>query len=345
MTDRAARNTSRHEAIRDWYRGFAAEQAAGSSPIYERLSLAVADAPSVIELLTQLRHPRRQPNLLLAAVRYLDGPLGVDDFLAFVVDRADDVLAVMRVRSTQTNEAARTGAFVPALAQLPGPLALLEVGASAGLCLQPDRYRYRYVRSEGEGGESTSVVEPATGGTDLTIDVEARGSVPIPERLPPVVWRAGLDLAPLDVTDPADVAWLQACVWPEHTDRRRRLDAALAIAAVDPPRVQRGDLLVDTEALLAEAPAGATKVVFHSAALVYVDEPGRRAFADAMMRLTVERDDIVWLANEAPGVVPDAVPPPGADARPLRFVVTRDGRDTLALADHHGAWVDWCRDR
>ncbi|MGH1503574.1 MAG: DUF2332 domain-containing protein [Acidimicrobiales bacterium] len=336
MTDRAASNTSRHEAIRDWYRGFAAEQAKGSSPIYERLSLAVADSPPVIELLTQLRHPKRQPNLLLAAVRFLDGPLEVDDFLTFVVDRGDDVLDVMRARSTQTNEAARTGAFVPALAELPGPLALLEVGASAGLCLQPDRYRYCY------HGAARPVAEVGVG--ELTIDVEARGPVPVAERFPPVVWRAGLDLAPLDVTDPGDVAWLQACVWPEHVERRRRLDAALAIAAADPPAIRRGDLLVDTEALLAEAPAGATKVVYHSAVLVYLDEAGRRAFADTMTRLVDERDDVVWLANEAPGVVPDLAPPPGADARPLRFVVTRNGRDTLALADHHGAWVDWLAD-
>jgi len=72
-----------------------------------------------------------------------------------------------------------------------------------------------------------------------------------------VVWRAGLDLHPLDVTDPADLAWLDALIWPEHSRRRARLKAAAAIAAADPPLLMRGDLLDDLPALAAQAPAGA----------------------------------------------------------------------------------------
>ena len=101
-----------------------------------------------------------------------------------------------------------------------------------------------------------------------------------PAGVPEVVWRAGLDLNPLDVTDPADVAWLDALIWPEHAHRRARLRAAAAVAAADPPLLVRGDLVDDLPALAAQAPAGATLVVFHTSVLYQVPAPRREAFAE-----------------------------------------------------------------
>jgi hypothetical protein len=83
-----------------------------------------------------------------------------------------------------------------------------------------------------------------------------------PAGLPEVVWRAGLDLNPLDVTDAADLDWLEALTWPEHTHRRARLRAAAAIAAAEPPVLVPGDQVDDLPALAAQAPAGATLLVF-----------------------------------------------------------------------------------
>ncbi|PYC61748.1 hypothetical protein C7C45_33155, partial [Micromonospora arborensis] len=107
------------------------------------------------------------------------------------------------------------------LAALPQPIALLEVGASAGLNLYPDRYAYRY--GDHQVGSGEPVLECAASGLEP------------PVRVPQVVWRAGLDLNPPDVTDPDDVSWLDALIWPEHAHRRARPRAAAAGAAADPP--------------------------------------------------------------------------------------------------------------
>src|SRR6185369_611590 len=101
-----------------------------------------------------------------------------------------------------------------------------------------------------------------------------------PSRLPDVAWRAGLDLNPLDVTEPADVAWLEALIWPEHTHRRARLRAAAAVAAAEPPLLVRGDVLDDLPALAARAPVDATLVVFHTSVMYQVPQPRRAAFAE-----------------------------------------------------------------
>src|SRR4029079_13787589 len=92
------------------------------------------------------------------------------------------------------------------------------------------------------------------------IECTATGMTP-PDGLHEVVWRAGLDLNPLDVTDCADVGWLDALIWREHARCRARLRAAVAVAAADPPLLVRGDLVDDLPALAAQAPDGATLVV------------------------------------------------------------------------------------
>jgi hypothetical protein len=130
--------------IASQYADFAAREAYGVSPAYERLSLTVAHDDEVLALLGALPQAKRQPNLLFGVVRLLGGP--VEDpaaFRAYTVANWPAIEAQMRIRATQTNEAGRCAVLLPLLAALPQPLALLEVGASAGLCLYPDRYGYR----------------------------------------------------------------------------------------------------------------------------------------------------------------------------------------------------------
>ncbi|MEH0973498.1 DUF2332 domain-containing protein [Micromonospora sp. CPCC 205546] len=303
------------------YAEFAIREARGVSPTYERLSLAVSRDEEVLALLAPLPQARRQPNLLFGVVRLLGGP--VDDpaaFRDFALANWPAIEAELRTRATQTNEPGRCAVLLPVLAALPQPLALLEVGASAGLCLHPDRYAYRY------GGHALG-----TGGPVL--ECAATGLTP-PKRLPEVVWRAGLDLNPLRVTDPADVAWLDALIWPEHTHRRARLRAAAAVAASDPPLLAHGDLVDDLPALAARAPAGATLVVFHTSVLYQVSAPRRTAFADVVRRLPGH-----WISNESPDVLPhDALPEPPDEA--LHNVLALDGRP-LAWTRPHGQAMTW----
>jgi hypothetical protein len=314
-----------------WYRWFAENEAHGSSPQYERLASAVAESDELLEQLSLLPGAKRQPNLLFASVRFLGGPTDtVEGFVDFIRSTSDELAATMLERSTQTNEVARCAAFLPLLADLDTELALIEVGASAGLCLFPDRYAYSF---DGEPvGESA-----------LEIEIDTANTVPVPKRLPTVTWRAGLDLNPLSVTADEDLAWLRACIWPEHTERRQRLDLAAAIAAQDPPRIDQGDLRDATLNLIEEAPLDAIKVVFHSAVLAYVDEASRLDFATTMRSLVENRSDVLWLSNEGPSVVAGieaadpSVQPPGN----ALFHLGRNGTELIAVTDPHGQWLRW----
>ena len=307
------------ENYREW-----AQQARGRSPAYDLLATLVAGDGTILRFLDTLPPHKRQPNLLFAAARYLLGaPPDITTLRALVREDPAALAEVMLARRTQTNEPARCATLLPALAQLAPPLALIEVGASAGLTLLFDRYSYDYAGHLIAGSDPDAP----------TLRCAPRGPVPLPERLPAIAWRAGLDLNPLDVTDDDDVRWLSCLVWPGEEDRQERLAAAVAAARRDPPAVHRGDLLTDLPALAAQAPAGATLVIFHSAVLPYVTPENRGRFIDTVRGLRA-----VWLSNEAPGVVPgiSAPPCPGGP-----FLLIRDGDTPLAYTDGHGAWVQW----
>jgi hypothetical protein len=305
------------------YLAFAAE-ARGRSPLYEELATSVAEDTVVLTFLDTLPPEKRQPNLLFAAARYLLGdPLSMSRLRTLVSRDRGALEQTMLTRRTQTNEPARCATLLPALAGLPSPLALIEVGASAGLTLLLDRYTYDYA------GHRITGQDPLA----PTLRCTPQGPVPLPAGLPEISWRAGLDLNPLDVTADDDVRWLSCLVWPGEGDREQVLSAAIGSARRDPPVVHRGDLLTDLPALAAQAPADATLVVFHSAVLAYVSSEGRRRFAAVVRDLAA-----IWLSNEAPGVLPD-IPVPDHQVGP--FVLVRDGRTPLAFTDGHGAWLRW----
>jgi hypothetical protein len=308
-------------SIGENYLAFSRQEARGRSRAYEILAAEVTGDPAVLAFLAALPPAKRQPNLLFAAARYLLGrPADIASLRALVAGRGPELAAVIHARRTQTNEPARCTSLLPALMLLPQPLALLEVGASAGLTLLPDRYSYDYAGHRITGTDPQAPV----------LRCEPRGPVPLPERVPDVRWRAGLDLNPLDVTNDADVRWLDCLLWPGERGRKQRLAGAIATARRDPPAVHRGDLVTDLPALARQAPPGATLVIYHSAVLGYLSHAERRQFAG-----TVRGLDAVWLSNDVTLDVP--VTAPGEAA----FHLVRDGRTLLATADTHGTWLHW----
>ena len=133
----------------DWYRNFGTVDAPGSSPCYAEWSLGIAGDPELIRRIDEWPHNKRQPLLILAAARFLGAEITpYREFREFLLARWDEVSRIVLSRATQTNEAGRCATLLPSLAGIAAaegrPLALIEVGASAGLALFPDKYAYEY---------------------------------------------------------------------------------------------------------------------------------------------------------------------------------------------------------
>ncbi|SDI87021.1 hypothetical protein SAMN04488693_1291 [Arthrobacter subterraneus] len=307
------------------YRNFAEVEARGVSPVFFDWASSIADDEDVLALIGELPLRKRQPNLVFAAARFKGAPVaGYDEFRSWLLSHWTRVEPVILERSTQTNEAGRCAVLLPALSQLEGPLALIEAGAAAGLCLYPDKYSYRY-----DTGNDVVSLDPVEGpsAVELPCRIDAES---VPNRLPEVVSRTGVDLNPLDVSDPSQAEWLETLVWPEHDARRTRLRSAATISAAEPPAIRRGDLVQAIPDLVHAAPHGARVVVFHSAVLVYL-EPERRAQFAALMR---SMPDVTWISNEGEHVLPEVAEQITAPVNG-RTILAVNGR-AKALVGPHG---------
>lgn len=298
--------------------------------MYEQLALAVASSFELLAFLQSLPSERRQPNLFLAAVRHVSKvPRDGSEMKEIVHVHASCIREIMLSRTTQTNEPARCAVLLPVLAGLRQPMALVEVGASAGLCLLPDRYGYDYGMHRIEPPSQGPVVAPI-------FQCMASPGTPLPQALPKVGWRCGLDLNPLDVNSPAEMAWRETLVWPGQEYRARNLRVAIEIARGDPPEVRRGNLLTGLPAIAALAPNDMQVVVYHTAVLGYVpSQSDRDEFAK-----TVARTNVVWISNEVPSVFPElarAAPPPPS---PRHFLLAVDGKP-IAWTGPHGQSIEW----
>lgn len=314
-----------------------ARHAGPDSPCFAAWATAVAQDPEVLALLATLPPGKAQPNLVFAAGRWHGVPApGPYDGLRRALLGADDRAAAIRAtilhRATQTNEVGRLATLVPAFATLgiDEPVALLEVGASAGLVLYPDRWSYAWETAEGV----------VTVGTGRTLRCRVSGPAPLPAEPPRVAWRGGVDLSPLDVADPDATAWLTNLVWPEQEERREQLGHAIALARAEPPDLRRGDLLEELPGLVAEAAAHGPVVVFHTAVIAYLTDPERVRFHDLMTAL-VSEGACRWVSNEAKRVLPRVTATgPAVPEELATFVLGVDGR-AVAWTHGHGRTMTW----
>jgi len=340
--------------IWDW---FADTSCRGYSPLYDRICRGAARDEEILGLVRAAPGEAHIPNVLLAAVHFLlldglDYPLGAvyagtSDadpwplFREICVDHRTEISALMETRRTNTNECGRSAVIGPALTwvarNVGSPLALCDVGASAGLNMGCDRYLLDYGPA-GTTGPASSTVRiqcAVTGGTP-----------PIAPALPPIAARLGLDRSPVDLSIADDAQWLLACTWPD-TGRLDRTRAAIRDAQQHPPAIRRGDMVADVYRVLAELPGDATICVLTTWAVAYLSREARDEFAAELARMGRERP-VVWISGEGPNVVPAfaglEAPTLDIEASILGAIVyDHDGAHAtpLAFVHPHGSWIDW----
>lgn len=332
-----------------------------TSPLYSRLAQPIAEDPELMGLLHDAPEQQQIPVLLFAAMHDLllrgnddelaafypnltaDPSLAIADADPFPVFRrvalanTDTLRATIASRNTQTNEVGRCAYFLPVfgiVAAEVGPLAHLDVGASAGLNLSWPLYDYMYEPGGSVGAAST-----------VHMTCKTRGEPPIPKSMPQLVRAIGLDMSPIDVRDDEAVRWLEACVWPDQPGRFQRLVAAIEIARRSPPDLRQGDAVASVAALVDEVAEFGHPLVTTSWILNYLPEDGQRAFV-AELDNVGSRRDLSWVVAESPGQTPGLPIPTagGEEITVISLVTWRDGARGIrrfATAHPHGSWLKW----
>lgn len=250
--------------------------------------------------------------------------------VAEVITRREAALLPWLDGPPQTNEAGRSSNFILALLWLaerglPPKFECLEIGSSAGINLMIDRYRYDLGSVE---------IGPEAG--ELAFKPEWRGPPPLNRQITFASLR-GCDVAPVDLTDPAQALRLKAYIWPEHHVRFARMDSAIAAAIACKPNIVRMNAAEFVEQALAKPQVeGTTRVVMHSIVWQYVpaDQQARvtAAMEAAGARATAERP-LAWIALEANRTVHH-------HELTVRYWPGGEQRLQLGVAHAHGAWLE-----
>lgn len=342
-----------------------AVQSKARAPLNSALARIISERPDLYRLLDHAAPEQQLPVLVLATIHFLvlsetEHPLAewypnlthdhrsaTDRQLAptlegFVEDRALALIELVGSRRVQTNEVARCALLLPpmhTIAAEVGSLAHLDIGCSAGLNLLLPDFSYRY-------DERPLIGSPAS---SVEITCETRGTAPFDLDtidIPDIVARCGIDERPIDITDPIEARWLEACCWPDQADRFRRLRAAIAAAQLSPPEILAGDAVDSLAPAVERLAPRAHPVVTTSWTLNYLEPARRTEFVSEVDRLGAEMD-LSWILAESPALAPEL---PHADdlndehLTALTVVSWRNGQRTvqhLAETHPHGYWIHW----
>jgi hypothetical protein len=236
-------------------------------------------------------------------------------------------LRELAMRPVQTNEvgrcAALLGGFLLVARETGLPLRVLELGASAGLNLRWDHYRYE--TGNAVWGDPASAVR--------LVDCTIEGRPPF-EVATTVVERRGCDRNPLDPGSAEGRLTLSSFVFADQVQRFARLRAALDLSRRVPATVEQADAPVWLAAQLEIERPGKATVVYHSLVMQYLSQADQervqRTLAETGAKATSSAP-LAWLRLEH-----------GSGDVDVRLTIWPGGQERLlATATNHGQRVNW----
>ena len=338
------------EDIADQFKRFGLYECLPASQLYHYLSLKVAEDPEIQALLLSSTKGQPLPNLLFAAVQYLllenksdplinyysslvphpENPQNAYPFFRkFCLEHSDQIQRIVSTRIVQTNEVRRCAVLLPAfnLVKESGnglPLALVEIGSSAGFNLRWDKYRYEYGNGQNCG----------TGEAEVVISCEVKGEdIPaVPKVLPEIISRVGIDLNPIDVLEEDACKWLKALVWPEQSYRFSLLEKAIKYARQYPINLLRGNALDLLPATLTNLPIQATICIFHSFTLNQFSRDDRAELSKILSDHSTHQNIYrVSMEHQGPEVL----------LRLFSYIQGEEKEQILARTNGHATFLEW----
>ena len=326
-------------SLAEAYRRFGAGEAAGTSPLYRRVAIAVSASDEALRAVEAAPARKRHPAVILAALHDLalagrapalaaacaagDADAAARAAVDTLLRMTGAVVAVAVRRTRRDDETGRHAVLYPAIAEAAHragatAIGLIDVGRPAGFNLHVDRVGIAY-------GNGQSLGDPSS---PVRLSCSIVGDRRLPERaVPEVAVRIGVDREPIDVTDPDDARWLRACLPPDDRQGSALLRAETSLAATVPRLLLRGDAVEALPEVVARVPADALPVVVTTWALSQLALARRTQFLHRLEQAAAGRA-VAWVSAEGVGVAP-AIPTLGD--RPA------SGHSIVGLAEFDGS--------
>jgi hypothetical protein len=335
------------ERISNWFKQFASTECAGSSELYEYLSLQIAEDDDLLQLASHAQSGQPIPNLFLGAVHYLlldgeDHPLKqyyksivsnplqskevFTSFKDFCMTYQGKIIKILQEKLVQTNEVRRCAYLYPAFCYVyektGKSLSFIEIGTSAGLQLIWDKYAYSYGIDEIFGNVDSDVL--------IQTEILGTNSPQLLQTPPPVASRIGLDLHTNDVKQEEDYLWLRALIWPEHTERVELFNQAVNRLRKEEITLMEGDGVALLSNIAEQIPEDSTLCIYHTHVANQMPVEVKELLLQKVSEIGQTRD-VFHLYNNI------------RDTK-LRLDYMVNGiahHELIAETDGHGKWFKW----
>ncbi|MEH7346686.1 DUF2332 domain-containing protein [Bacillus sp. JJ1532] len=338
------------ELLSQSFTRFATNECKDSSKLYEYLSLKIAKDDELLQLCTYASKGQPIPNLLFGAVHYLllkgkrhklkeyypsivSNPKPFEgafhSFKDFCLQYQDEITSILRTRLVQTNEVRRCAYLYPVFnliyEKTEKPLALIEIGTSAGLQLLWDQFSYSYGTNEVFGNKNSTL--------NITSEIVGENIPFISSAPPPVSKRIGLDLNTIDLIDEEEKLWMKSLIWPEHKERLLMFEQAASYMVKNPVQLVEGDGIGLLSEYVDRMPSDSTVCIFHTHVANQMPIEVRKLLLQTIQAIGKERD-VFHIYNN----IQDKF------LHLDFFIDGMESNETIAETDGHGRWFRWLRE-
>jgi hypothetical protein len=336
------------EQIANLFRNFSVNECKGSSDLYEYLSIKISEDEEVLTLASYAQPGQPIANLLLGAVHYLllkgkkhtlkryyrslvenadtNFENAFHQFKDFCHEYREEIISLLQTKLVQTNEVRRCAYLYPSFCyifnKVNKPLALIEIGTSAGLQLFWDQYRYSYGTEEVFGNTQSNV--------HLQSEIKEDKKPSFLKQSPPVVERIGLDLHVNDLNDEEDYLWLRALIWPEHKERLELFDQAATLVKEKPVRLIEGDGVALLPAIANQIREDAVICIFHTHVANQIPDHIKHELERQIKEIGAKRD-VFHLYNNMWD----------RDLHIDYYIHGNEYCETVGETEGHGRWFSW----
>ncbi|PWW26866.1 hypothetical protein DFO73_10929 [Cytobacillus oceanisediminis] len=336
-----------NEVLSRTFLTFAEKECKGSSLLYEHLSIKISRDDNLLEICSNAREGQPIPNLLFGAVHYLllkgkDHPLkeyypsivsnpksykkSFEFFKGFCFKYRNEIESILKARLVQTNEVRRCAYLYPAFCTIyekaKKPLALIEIGTSAGLQLLWDKYSYSYGHSDIYGNKDSKL--------KITAEIKGENTPILHSTPPPVSTRFGLDLNTIDLNDEEETLWLKSLIWPEHKERLFMFEEAASYIKEGQVSLVDGDGISLLTKYVDNIPEDSVICIFHTHVANQMPLEMKKHLLQTVEAIG-EKRDVFHIYNNI-------------QDRYLHLDYYLDGiesQNTIAEIDGHGRWFKW----
>lgn len=339
------------QELKDWFKLFAERECKEVSPLYYQLSNKIAEDDELIEIASFCKQRQPMPNLFFASVQFLlfkdhsaelanyypsitkdyKKDLPFELFKEFCLNNKEAIISLEQTKLVQTNALNRSAYLMPILSNLfdGKKINIIDIGTSAGLTLNMDKYEYHYNDKH------------AFGESPVKIKSEIReGTLPKFSKPVEIANKIGIDQNPLDLKIDDNANWLKALIWADLTERLEKIEQAIAIAKQENIDFRKASNLEEFEAIIQEQDDQFPLVIYHTHTLYQFTVEERNNFWDLIDKIGSQRD-LTYLATEGSSVFKTDYGIRGVLVELTEYKIGKKNNRIVAETNGHANWLKW----